>query len=145
MSAKCSGINYVLELRERSVMVRPRPFQARSVTIEIGEIRSVELLRKSVMPPAVIGLIGLSLTLIFRLPDIAFIGSLPFALLTFLQSITLGIAVFCLAVLSVRWFFCNLVLKPAKMPPIVVRMVPSSSARRLVMLFQMQAPLFHDA
>jgi len=127
------------------VQVRPRPFQARSVTIEIGEIESVELLRKSVMPPAVIGLIGLSLTLMFRLPGIAFIGSLPFALPTYVESITLGIAVFCLAVLSVRWFFCNLVLKSARMPPIVVRMVPSSSARRFVILFQTQAPLFHDA
>jgi len=145
MSAKCSGINYALQLRERSVEVRPQPFQARTIAIEIGEIRSVELLRKSVMPPAVIGLIGLSLTLIFRLPDVAFIGSLPFVLLTYLQLITLGIAVFCLAILSVRWFFCNLVLKPAKMPRIVVRMAPTSSARRFVMLFQMQAPLFHDA
>jgi len=145
MSAKCSGINYALQLSQGSVEVRPRPFQARNVTIGIGDIKSVELLRKSVMPPAVIGLIGLSLTLIFRLPDVALIGGLPFGLSTYLQSITLGVAVFCLAVLAVRWFFCNLVLKPAKMPPIVVRMVPSSSARRFVALFRTEAPLSHEA
>jgi len=145
MSARCSGINCALQVGERSVEVRWRPFQARSVTIQIGEIRSVELLRKSIMPPAAIGLVALSLSLIFRLPDIAFIEGIPFRWVSYLQPITLGIAVFCLVALFVRWFFCNLVLKPARMPPIVVRMALGRSARRFVTVFQTQAHIFHHA
>lgn len=138
MSAKCSGINYSLQLHPAGVEVHPRLFQQGSRTLGISEIESVELLRKSVMPPAMIGLVGLLVTLILRLPDGWLIGNIALELSAYLQLVTLGLAVVCLILLVVRWFFANLVLKPANMSAISVKMVPSGSARRFVTLFQMQ-------
>jgi len=138
--AECGGINYALRLLQETVEVRSRPFQNRTSTIRIGNIKSVELLRKSVWPPAVIGGVGVSLGSILRLANGELIGIVPIELHEPLQYVTFGIAVVCLLLLVARWFFANLILKPVGAAPIIVRMVPTGSARRFVMLVQRQTP-----
>ena len=138
--AECGGINYALRLLQGTVEVRSRPFQDRTATIEIGNIKSVELLRKSIWPPAVLGGVGLSLGSILRLANDELIGIVPIEFRAPLQFLTFGIAVVCLVVLVARWFFANLILKPVGTSPIIVRMVPTGRARRFVMLVQRQTP-----
>jgi formate/nitrite transporter FocA (FNT family) len=140
MRAECGGINYAVRLLQGTVEVRSRPFQDRTSTIRIGNIKSVELLRKSVWPPAVIGGASLSLGSILRLANGELIGIVPIELHEPLQYLTFGIAVVCLVVLVVRWFFANLILKPVGVAPIIVRMVPTGSARRFVVVVQGQTP-----
>ena len=140
LRAECGGINYALRLLQGTVEVRSRPFQDRTSTIRIGNIKSVELLRKSVWPPAVIGGAGLSLGSILRLANGELIGIVPVQFHVPLQFLTFGIAVVCLFLLLARWFFANLILKPVGTAPIIVRMVPTGSARRFVMLVQRQTP-----
>jgi hypothetical protein len=140
MPAECGGINYALRLLQGTVEVRSRPFQDRTSTISIGNIKSVELLRKSVWPPAVVGGASLSLGSILRLANSELIGIVPIELHEPLQYLTFGIAVVCLFVLVARWFFANLILKPMGTAPIIVRMVPTGSARRFIMLVQRQTP-----
>jgi len=138
VSAECSGINYALRLRERSIEVRARPFQDTTVTIEIEKIKSIELLRKSVMPPAMIGVVCLSLGLILGLAEEESLAIVPFGLRSPLQLSATGVAIVCLVILLSRWFFGNLILKPVDASPITVRMVPTVSARRFVMLIEGQ-------
>jgi len=140
MSRECRGVNYALRLLQGTIEVRSRPFQDRTSTIEIGNIKSVELLRKSVWPPAVIGGVGLLLGSILRLANHELIGIVPIEFHAPLQFVTFGIAVVCLILLLARWFFSNLILKPVGAAPIIVRMVPTGSARRFVMLIQRQTP-----
>jgi len=140
MRGECGGVNYALRLLQGTIEVRSRPFQDRTSTIEIGNIKSVELLRKSVWPPAVIGGFGLSLGSILRLANDELIGIVPIEFQAPLQFLAFGIAVVCLVVLVARWFFANLILKPVGTAPIIVRMVPTGSARRFVMLVQRQTP-----
>lgn len=139
MSAECSGINYALQLDQGKVKVRSRGLQDRTVTIEIGKIKSIELLRKSIMPPAVVGGIGLSIGLILKMANDELIGIVPIAFRPPSQLLALGTAVVCLIVLVTRWFFANLILKPVGASPIIVRMVPTRSAQRFIMLVQRQA------
>lgn len=145
MRTECGGMNYVLRLLQGAVEVRSRPFQDRTSTIEIRKIKSVELLRKSVWPPAVIGGVGLSLGSILRLANDELIGIVPIEFRAPLQFVAFGIAVVCLVVLVARWFFANLILKPVGTAPIIVRMVPTGSARRFVMLVQRQTPRPREA
>jgi formate/nitrite transporter FocA (FNT family) len=140
MRTECGGINYVLRLLQGTVEVRSRPFRDRTATIEIGNIKSVELLRKSIWPPAVLGGVGLSLGAILRLANDELIGIVPIEFRAPLQFLTFGIAVVCLVVLVARWLFANLILKPVGAAPIIVRMVATGSARRFVMLVQRQTP-----
>ena len=140
MSVECSGVNFALRLRQGALEIRSRPFKDRTVTIEIGKVKSVELLRKSVMPPAVLGAAGLASSLILRLANDELTGIVPVAFRAPSQYLALGVAVVCLVVLITRWFFANLILKPTGASPIVVRMVPTHSARRFVMLVQKKAP-----
>ena len=136
MSAECIGLNYALRFRERAIEVRARLFQETAVTIEMDRIKSIELLRKSVMPPAMIGVVSLSLGLILGIAEEELVAIVPFGLRSPLQYLLMGTAGICLAILISRWFFSNLILKPVDASPITVRMVPTSSARRLVMLIQ---------
>ena len=138
MSAECSGMNYALRLHEGKIEVCARPFQRRLTTLEMGRIKSIELLRKSVMPPAAVGALGLSLGLVLRIAGEELVGIVPLSLRGPLQYVGFGVAVACLTILTVRWFFANLILKPANGPPITVRMVPTHSARRFVALVQRQ-------
>lgn len=140
MPAECSGVNFVLRLRQEALEVRSRPFENRTMTIEIGKIKSIELLRKSVMPPAVLGGASLALGLILRLANDELTAIVPVAFRTPSQFLALGVAVVCLIVLVTRWLFANLILRPTGTPPIIVRMVPTHSARRFVMLVQKKAP-----
>jgi hypothetical protein len=143
--AECSGANYALRLHDGTVEVRSRAFQDGTVSLEIARIKSIELLRKSVMPPAVLGGIGLSLGLILRLAEDEFIGIMPMAFRTPSQLLAFGIAVVCLFVLLARWFFANLIVEPVEASAIVVRLVPIGSARRFVMLVQRQSSDFQGA
>ena len=136
MSAECSGVNHALRFRERAIEARGRLFQDTAVTIEMGGIKSIELLRKSVMPPAMIGVVCLSLGLILRIAEEEWIAVVPIGLRNPLQYLLMGSAGICLAILLSRWFFSDLILKPLDASPITVRMVPTSSARRFVMLIQ---------
>ena len=145
MSAECSGINYTVRLHEGAVEVRARPFQDSTLTVEIGRIKSIELLRKSVWPPAVVGGIGLSLGLILGLAGGGLIGIVPLSFLIPTRMLSLGLAAVCLIVLTSRWLFANLVLKAADIPAIIVRMVPTDSAKRFVMLVQKQGPISQKA
>jgi hypothetical protein len=140
MSDECNGINYALRLRGRALEVRARPFRDKTVTIELNRIKSIELLRKSVMPPAMIGAICLSLGLILRIAEDGLNTVVPLALRIPLQSLTIALASVCLVILLARWFFSNLILRPIDAPPIAVRMVPTNSARRFVMLVQKKGP-----
>jgi hypothetical protein len=138
VSAECSGVNYALRLRERAIEVRARPFQDTTVTIEIDKIKSIELLRKSVMPPAMIGAVFLAFGLILGIAEEGSPAILPESLRGPLQLVAIGVAIVCLTILLSRWFFGNLILKPVDAPPITVRMVSTRSARRFVMLIQSQ-------
>ena len=136
MSAECSGVNYALRFRQRAIQVRARPFRGTTVTIEMDRIKSIELLRKSVMPPAMIGVVCLSLGLILGIAEEESIAVVPIGLRSPLQYLLIGAAVICLGILFSRWFFSNMILKRVDAPPINVRMVPTGSARRFVMLIQ---------
>lgn len=138
MSAECSGINHALRLHEGKIQICARPFQRRPTTLDMGGIKSIELLRKSIMPPAVVGAVGLSLGLVLRIAGEELAGIVPLGLRGPSQYVAFGVAVACLAILTVRWFFANLILKSASRPPITVRMVPTHSARRFVTLVQRQ-------
>ena len=136
MSAECSGVNYALRFHERAIQVRARPFRGATVAIEMDRIKSIELLRKSVMPPAMIGVVSLSLGLILGIAEEEWVAVLPIGLRNPLKYLLIGTAGICLAILLSRWFFSDLILKPLDASPITVRMVPTSSARRFVMLIQ---------
>jgi hypothetical protein len=138
VSAECSGVNYALRLRRGAIEVRPRPFQDTTVTIEIDRIKSIELLRKSVMPPAMIGVVCLSLGLILGLAEEESLLIVPLGFRSPLQFLAIGIAFICLMILFSRWFFGSLILKPVDGSPITVRLVPTGSGRRFVMLIQGQ-------
>jgi hypothetical protein len=138
-SAECGGINYAVRYREGTLEIRGRPFPSRTLKMEIGEIKSIELLRKSVMPPAVIGVVCLALGSILGIGEKELAAIAPLSLRTPLELLTLGVAVICLIILIFRWFLSSIVLKPAGSSAITVRMVPTSSARRLLTLIQ-QAP-----
>ena len=138
MSAECSGVNYALRLRRGAIEVRARSFEDSTVTIEITRIKSIELLRKSVMPPALIGAVCLSLGVILALAGEESLSILPSALRGPLQFLTIGVAFICLIILFSRWFFGSLILKPVDASPITVRLVPTGSGRRFVMLIQGQ-------
>jgi len=140
MSPECNGINYALRLRGRALDVRARPFRDKTVTIKMDRIKSIELLRKSVMPPAMIGAICLSLGLILRIAEDELTAIVPLALRIPLQFLAFAIASVCLIILLARWFFSILILRPIDASPIIVRMVPTSNARRFVMLIQSQTP-----
>ena len=136
MSAECSGVNYALRFRERAIQVRARPFRGTTVVIEMDRIKSIELLRKSVMPPAMIGVVCLSLGLILGITEEELVAIVPIGLRGPLQYLLIGAAAICLAILLSRWFFSNMIFKRVDAPPITVRMVPTGSARRFVMLIQ---------
>lgn len=136
MSTECSGVNYTLRLHERTVEARARLFHIRTLTISVDEIKSIELLRKSVMPPAMIGAICLSVGLSLGIAEEELIAIVPLLIRAPLRFLALGIASVCLVILICRWFFANLIVKPVDGSPIVVRMVPTQSARRLIMLIQ---------
>jgi len=134
-------MNYALRLHEGKIEVCARPFQRRLTTLEMGRIKSIELLRKSVMPPAAVGALGLSLGLVLRIAGEELVGIVPLSLRGPLQYVAFGVAVACLTILTVRWFFANLILKPANGPPVTVRMVPTRSARRFVTLVRRQTSI----
>jgi hypothetical protein len=108
--------------------------------IGIDKMKSIELLRKSLMPPAMIGVICLSLGLILRIAEDELTAVVPLAFRIPLQFLAFAVASVCLMILLARWFFSNLVLRPIDGSPITVRMVPTNSARRFVMLIQGQNP-----
>jgi hypothetical protein len=138
LSTECSGINYALRLRRGAIEVQAKPFEDATVTIDINRIKSIELLRKSVMPPAMIGAVCLSLGLVLRLAEEESLAILPLGFRSPLQFLALGIAFICLIILFSRWFFGSLILKRVDAPPITVRFVPTGSGRRFVMLIQGQ-------
>ena len=136
MSAECSGINYTLHFREGALEIRARPFPSETLRMEIGRIKSIELLRKSVMPPAVIGAVCLALGLTLRIGEEELAAIVPLIFRIPLELLTLGGAVVCLMMLIFRWFLSSIVLKPVESSVITVRMVPTSSARHLLTLIQ---------
>jgi hypothetical protein len=136
MSAECRGINYALRLREGAVHVRPRLFRDKILAIDVDGIKSIELLRKSVMPPAVIGAVSLSLGLILGTVENELTAILPLVHRVASQYLAFAIALVSLVVLLSRWFFSDLTLRPLSGSPIVVRMVPTRGARRFVALIQ---------
>jgi hypothetical protein len=138
VSGECGGVNYALRLRGRAIEVRARPFQDTTVTIEIDKIKSIELLRKSVMPPAMIGAVSLALCLIIGVAEEGSLAILPRSLRGPVQLLAIAVAIICLVILLSRWFFGNLIVKPVNASPITVRMVSTRSARRFVMLIHSQ-------
>lgn len=140
MSADCSGINYALSLREGTVEIRARLFSDRTLTMSVDKIKSIELLRKSVMPPAMIGAICLSIGLLLGIAEDELIAIIPLSIRVPLRFLSLGIALVCLMILLSRWFFASLIVKPVDGSSITVRMVPTGSARHLITLIQSQTP-----
>jgi len=138
VSAECGGVNYALRFREGAIEVRARPFQDRTVTIKIDKINSIQLLRKSVMPPAMIGAVCLAFGLMLGIAEEGSPAILPQSLRSPLQLLAIGVAIVCLTILLSRWFFGNLILKQVDSSPITVRMVPTGNARRFIMLIQSQ-------
>jgi hypothetical protein len=140
VSAECGGVNYALSFREGAIEVRARLFPDRTVTMKIDKINSIQLLRKSVMPPAMIGAVSLAFGLILGIAEEGSPAILPQSLRGPVQSLAIGVAIICLTILLSRWFFGNLILKQVNSSPITVRMVPTGNARRFVMLIQSQIP-----
>lgn len=145
MREECSGINYALRFGERTLEVRARSPRKDYFVIELASMRSIEISRKSVMPPAAIGLAALSIGLVFRLFGDAFLALIPLGSQIVLQVLSLGLAAGCLIVLLVRWLFANLVLKPEGQPPTVVRLVPTGSARAFMIRFRKKLPIGENA
>lgn len=141
VSAECSGINYALRIGEGTVEVYRRPFRHSRVVVKITRIKSIELLRKSIMPPAAVGAVGLSAGLALRIAEDELIGFVPSTSRMPLESFSFAVAFVCLVLLISRWFFGNLILRPIGMPAIVVRMVPTHTARGFVALVQRRAPI----
>jgi len=139
MSAECVGINYAVRFHEGILEIQSRPFPDRTLKMEIGKIKSIELLRKSVMPPAVIGGICFLLGTILEIAGEGLTAIVPSAFRIPMVLLALGVAVCCFIVLIFRWLLSSIVLKPVGSPSITVRMVPNGSARRLLTLIQ-QAP-----
>jgi len=142
MSTECKGVNYALRLHQGVVEIRATFFQKRTSSVEIEKIRSIELLRKSVMPPVVIGGVSLAIGLVVDSPWLMIV---PPEFRVFLGTLGLGIAALCLILLIFRWFFANLVLRRSDAPPVIVRMVPAPSARRFFALLQSQASVSQNA
>jgi len=136
MSAKCTGINCALRLDDGVIEVRLMPFQRLTATIDVSKIGSIELLRKSVMPPAVVGGLALLSNLIPGFFGDLLLPFVPGELRLFLQLGTLGIAALCLILLAMRWLFARLVVRPSDTRSITLRMVPTGSAKRFVETFQ---------
>jgi len=143
MSSECSGISYTLRLRRGIVEVRPRFLQHTTMTFEIGKIKSVELLRKSVIPPLVVGGIALSFDTVAGI-DWGLTWFISSGLRAPMHLLALGTAIVCLVVLTVRWFFASMVVKPIDMSTITVRMIPVASARSFVKLIQTHASAPND-
>jgi len=142
MSAECKGVNYALRLHEGVVEIRATFFQKRTSSVEIEKIKSIELLRKSVMPPVVIGGATLAIGL---MADTPWLMIVPPGFRAFLGTLGLGIAALCLILLVFRSFFANLVLRRSDAPPVIVRMVPATSARRFFALLQSHASVSQNA
>ena len=138
MSAECRGINCALRFQKGALNLQAWPLRDKFSVIEMNRIKSIELRRKSVMPPAMIGVLCLSLVLVVGFAEEGWISVMPLVLLEPLWSLGVVVAVICLVVLVCRWFFGNITLKLVDTSSITVRMVPIRSAQRFVMLIQKQ-------
>jgi len=104
----------------------------------VSEVASIELLRKSVMPPAAVGSASILLNLFIRLTGDELLATVLPEFRRLMEYSTFGVAVVCLVLLVARWLFARLVLRPAATQPITVNMVPARSAKRFVEAFQLQ-------
>jgi len=104
----------------------------------MSEVASIQLLRKSVMPPAAVGSASILLNVFLRLTGDELLATVPPEVRRLMEISTLGVAVVCLVILLARWSFARLVLRPADTQVIVVNMVPARSAKRFVEAFQRQ-------
>ena len=136
MSAECRGINCALRFKGGVLDYRAWPLRDKVSAIEMNRIKSIELRRKSVMPPAMIGALCLSLVFVVGLAKEGWISIVPLVIQGPLQSLGVVVAVISLVVLVCRWFFGNITLKFVDASSITVRMVPINSAQRFVMLIQ---------
>ena len=138
MSTECAGIDRSLRLEDGVIEVRSMPFRRLTASIRTSEVASIQLLRKSVMPPAAVGSASILLNVFLRLTGDELLATVPPEVRRLMEISTLGVAVVCLVILLARWSFARLVLRPADTQVIVVNMVPARSAKRFVEAFQRQ-------
>jgi hypothetical protein len=106
----------------------------------VSEVASIELLRKSVMPPAAVGSAAIFSNAVLRLTGDELLAMVPPEYRRFLEISTLSVAVICLVLLVARWLSARLVLRSADMQLITLNMVSARSAKRFVDAFQKQLP-----
>ena len=138
MVERCAGANYALQLGDGIVEIRTMPFGRPVATLAVNKIGSVELLRRSVMPPAAVGTAALISSLVLRLAGDELLASIAGEFRGFSEIAALGLAATCLILIVERWFFAKLVVTPSDMAPITLSMVPAKSAKRFVEGFQNQ-------
>ena len=136
VSVECAGVNYALLFHDEILEIRARPLTRRTLTVAVNKIKSIELMRQSIMPPAMIGAASLILGSVLRIAEEALVGIVPLGFQIPLQLLAFGVAIICLAIMVLRYFFGNLILKPVDGSPIVVRMVPTSSGQRFIARLQ---------
>ena len=136
MVERCTGANYALQLGEDIVEIRTMPFGRPVATVAVNKIASVELLRRSVMPPAAVGTAALISSLALRLAGDELLAGVAVEFRRFTEIAVLGLAAACLILIFERWFFARLVVTPSDMAPITLSMVPAKSAKRFVEGFQ---------
>ena len=134
-------MNYVITLKDGRVEIRGRAASASTLSQEISGVKSVELLRRSIWPPAFIGTCLLTLGLALRLTDNTWLGFVPTSFVRPSEYAAVGGAAVCLVILLTRLFFANLVLKPMRGSPVIVRFVPVGSAKRFVAMLQSQVSI----
>ncbi len=138
MVERCTGANYSLQLDDGIVQIRTMPFGRPMKPVAVDKIASIELLRKSVMPPAAVGTAALISSLMLGLAEHELLASIAGELRLFSEIAALGLAAICLILIVERWLFAKLVVTPSDMAPITLSMVPAKSAKRFVEGFQNQ-------
>lgn len=136
MVERCVGTNYVLQLADGTVEIHTMPFRWVVTTLPVNKIASVELLRRSVMPPTVIASAALLSNLALRLGRDELLTVVSMELHRFSEIATLGLALICLVLIVERWLYAKLVVTPSAMEPIILSLAPARSAKRFVEEFQ---------
>lgn len=132
MPAECVGIDYALRLHQAALEVRSRAFRHGTVTIKIGKIKSIELLREGTMAPALLSGIAPSLGTVLGLGNDELIGILRTGFHTSSQFLALGVGAICLIVLAARFVFATLISKPVGTSPIIHCPETDSQSRGLM-------------
>ena len=138
MVQRCVGANRALQIVDGTMEIHTMPFGIVESTVPVTEITSLELQRKSVMPPATVGTAALISGIVLKLAEDQMLAIVPAEPRRLLGTLMLGIAAACLVLIVERWLFAKIVVRLSNLAPVAAFMVPVRSARRFVEGFQGQ-------